>query len=92
MSPVPAAQCNHDRRLILNILDAGRNSGVGLEAGSKAELAMAMSLLADRPGSLLICNGCKDAAYMELVRPSVIYTDAPVARRASGLHAMQQTP
>lgn len=29
-------KCNHDRRLILNMLDAGRGSGVGLEAGSKA--------------------------------------------------------
>lgn len=29
---------------------------------------MAVALLSDRPGSLLICNGYKDAAYMELVR------------------------
>ena len=28
---------------------------------------MAVALLSDRPGSLLICNGYKDAAYMELV-------------------------
>lgn len=32
------------------------------------ELAMAVALLSDRPGALLICNGYKDAAYMELVR------------------------
>jgi arginine decarboxylase-like protein len=30
---------------------------------------MAVALLSDRPGSLLICNGYKDAAYMELVCP-----------------------
>jgi hypothetical protein len=35
---------------------------------SSQELAMAVSLLSDRPGSLLICNGYKDAAYMESVR------------------------
>lgn len=29
-------KCNHDRRLILNMLEAGRESGVGLECGSKA--------------------------------------------------------
>jgi arginine decarboxylase-like protein len=29
-------KCNHDRRLILNMLEAGRDSGVGLECGSKA--------------------------------------------------------
>jgi arginine decarboxylase-like protein len=29
-------KCNHDRRLIVNMLEAGRDSGVGLEAGSKA--------------------------------------------------------
>lgn len=31
---------------------------------------MAVALLSDRPGSLLICNGYKDAAYMELVCPT----------------------
>ncbi len=71
----PVPQCNHDRRLILNILDSGRDKRVGLEAGSKAELAMTMALLSDRPGSLLICNGYKDAAYMEMVR------DAPFQLR-----------
>lgn len=34
---------------------------------------MAVALLSDRPGSLLICNGYKDAAYMELVRMRMLY-------------------
>jgi arginine decarboxylase-like protein len=36
--------------------------------GSKAELVMVMSQLAGRrPGTHLVCNGFKDAEYMELV-------------------------
>ena len=35
--------------------------------GSKAELAMVMSILASHPGANLVCNGIKDAEYMELV-------------------------
>lgn len=38
-----------------------------LQVGSKAELAMVMSVLAGQPGCNLICNGYKDAEYMELV-------------------------
>jgi hypothetical protein len=37
------------------------------KVGSKAELAMVMSILAAHPGANLICNGIKDAEYMELV-------------------------
>lgn len=41
--------------------------GFGLEAGSKAELVLAMSMLAKYSGSNLVCNGYKDREYMELV-------------------------
>lgn len=47
---------------------AGKPYGFGLEVGSKAELVMVMSILGSCPGSTLICNGYKDAEYMELVR------------------------
>ena len=41
----------------------------GAQAGSKAELVMSLALLAGQPpGALLICNGYKDAEYMQLVR------------------------
>jgi arginine decarboxylase-like protein len=60
-------KCNHDRDLIKGVLEAGQRTGFGLEAGSKPELMLAMSLLCDYPDSLLICNGYKDAEYMELV-------------------------
>lgn len=47
---------------------AGKPHGFGLEVGSKAELVMVMSQLAGRPpGTNLVCNGYKDAEYMELV-------------------------
>jgi arginine decarboxylase-like protein len=42
-----------------------------MQAGSKAELVMSLALLAGQPpGALLICNGYKDAEYMQLVRIS----------------------
>ncbi|GBF89380.1 arginine decarboxylase [Raphidocelis subcapitata] len=60
-------KCNHDKDLIRSIIKHGEKYGFGLEAGSKAELAMVMSVLAPHPGSILVCNGIKDAEYMELV-------------------------
>jgi arginine decarboxylase len=38
--------------------------GMGLEVGSKPELITALAV--SRPGSLIICNGYKDAAYVRL--------------------------
>ncbi|KAK9830421.1 hypothetical protein WJX72_011676 [[Myrmecia] bisecta] len=63
-------KCNPDRELITSILQCGQKFGFGLEVGSKAELLMAMSLLAKYPGTNMICNGYKDAEYMELVLQS----------------------
>ena len=42
------------------------------QVGSKPELLLAMSMLAGRPGSLLVCNGYKDTQYIELVSTPVI--------------------
>jgi len=39
-------------------------AGLGLEVGSKPELITALAV--SRPGSLIICNGYKDAAYVRL--------------------------
>ena len=39
------------------------------QAGSKAELVMAIAMLSTQPPeSLLTCNGYKDTEYMELAR------------------------
>jgi len=54
---------NSLREVVEEILDAGRPHGFGLEVGSKPELHAALALQ-DEPGSLLICNGYKDAAFI----------------------------
>ncbi|KFM25670.1 Biosynthetic arginine decarboxylase [Auxenochlorella protothecoides] len=63
---------NPDRLLLQGMLDYSwsheHGHGLGLEVGSKAELTMALSMipLPASPAFNLICNGCKDAEYMEL--------------------------
>ncbi|MBC8325957.1 MAG: biosynthetic arginine decarboxylase [Verrucomicrobia subdivision 3 bacterium] len=54
---------NSLREVVEEILDAGRPHGFGLEVGSKPELHAALALQ-DEPGSLLICNGYKDDAFI----------------------------
>ena len=55
---------NQQRQLVEDILRVGRKHHVGLEAGSKPELLVAMALL-DDPEGLLICNGYKARRYIE---------------------------
>jgi arginine decarboxylase len=55
---------NQQRPVVEEIVQAGAPYGVGLEAGSKPELLVALALL-DTPGALIICNGYKDRAYVE---------------------------
>jgi len=55
---------NQQRQLVEDILRVGRKHHVGLEAGSKPELLVAMALM-DDPEGLLICNGYKDRRYIE---------------------------
>ena len=54
------------RHVMEEILAAGRACGMGLECGSRAELAAALPHLGDR-AALLVCNGVKDAAMLELI-------------------------
>jgi arginine decarboxylase len=55
---------NQQRHVVEEIVEHGRDAGVGLEAGSKPELLVALALL-DTPGALIVCNGYKDRAYVE---------------------------
>jgi arginine decarboxylase len=55
---------NQQRQVVEEIVEYGAALGVGLEAGSKPELLIALALL-DTPGALIICNGYKDRAYVE---------------------------
>jgi arginine decarboxylase len=55
---------NQQRHVVEEIVQHGAQARVGLEAGSKPELLVALALL-DTPGALIICNGYKDRAYVE---------------------------
>jgi arginine decarboxylase len=57
-------KCNQQRHVVEQLVESGRRWHFGLEAGSKAELLIALSLL-DDPDALLICNGYKDSRYIE---------------------------
>lgn len=65
--PAPLLACNTAHRA--PSWPAGEPHQFGLEVGSKAELVMVMARLAGtgRRGVNLVCNGFKDAEYMELV-------------------------
>ncbi|HEX4896100.1 MAG TPA: biosynthetic arginine decarboxylase [Solimonas sp.] len=52
---------NQQKAVVEAILDHGGDR-VGIEAGSKPELAAVLGLA--RPGSTLVCNGYKDRAYI----------------------------
>ncbi|MDJ0974611.1 MAG: biosynthetic arginine decarboxylase [Planctomycetota bacterium] len=51
--------------VVADLVRAGRDRGMGLEAGSKAELTVALQhdIASD---SLIVCNGYKDEAYVRL--------------------------
>jgi arginine decarboxylase len=55
---------NQQRHVVEEIVQYGAPLGVGLEAGSKPELLVALALL-DTPDALIVCNGFKDRAYVE---------------------------
>jgi arginine decarboxylase len=55
---------NQQRHVVEEIVQYGAPLQVGLEAGSKPELLIALAIL-DTPGALIICNGYKDRTYIE---------------------------
>lgn len=57
-------KCNQQRHVVEELVSCSRRWHFGLEAGSKAELLIALSLI-DDPDALLICNGYKDQRYIE---------------------------
>ncbi|WCJ58313.1 biosynthetic arginine decarboxylase [Fontisphaera persica] len=56
---------NQLREVVEEILDAGRPFQFGLEVGSKPELFAGLAIQ-NQPGSLIICNGYKDAAFIRM--------------------------
>jgi len=58
---------NQQRRVVEEIIQsqpARSNGQIGLEAGSKPELMAVLALALD-PGSVIVCNGYKDRAYIQ---------------------------
>lgn len=57
---------NQQRHIVEDIHTFGKAHGFGLEAGSKPELLAVLALVDDQT-TPIICNGFKDAAYIEAV-------------------------
>ncbi len=64
-SPVFPVKVNQRREVVQELLRAGRKYRLGLEAGSKSEVLISMAQDV-APESLLVCNGFKDPAYLEV--------------------------
>jgi arginine decarboxylase len=56
---------NQLREVVEEILDAGKPYNFGLEVGSKPELFAGLALQ-NQMGSLIICNGYKDAGFIKM--------------------------
>jgi arginine decarboxylase len=55
---------NQQRHLVQELVKFGKNTMLGLEAGSKPELLVALAMM-NTENALLICNGFKDVEYIE---------------------------
>ncbi len=55
---------NQQRHVVEELIEYGRPYNLGIEAGSKPELLVALALQ-DNPEALILCNGYKDRAYIE---------------------------
>ena len=55
---------NQERAVVETLMSEGRRFGMGLEVGSKPELIAGIALEAGEH-ALMICNGYKDAEYVE---------------------------
>jgi arginine decarboxylase len=82
-SPVFPVKVNQRKEVIQDLMRSGRSFRLGLEAGSRAEILIAMAQDAP-PDSLLVCNGFKDTSYlstaslgMQLGRKVVVVMEKP---------------
>jgi arginine decarboxylase len=55
---------NQQRDVVEELLEFGNPYRVGLEAGSKPELLVALALM-EQPDGVIVCNGYKDTTYVE---------------------------
>ncbi|MCA9730936.1 biosynthetic arginine decarboxylase [candidate division KSB1 bacterium] len=56
---------NQVKQVVESIVDSGKDYKYGLEVGSKPELMMVLGLVTARD-SIVVCNGYKDAEFIEL--------------------------
>jgi arginine decarboxylase len=68
---------NQTRSVVERLLAAGHRYDYGLEVGTKAELAAALTLTCP-PHALLVCNGVKDRRYLEWAMTSAKLGKNPV--------------
>lgn len=61
---------NQMREVVEEILDEGKRFNYGIEAGSKAELMIALAMH-ENEESLIICNGYKDDEYINLALDAI---------------------
>ena len=55
---------NQQRHVVEELMEHGRPFNLGIEAGSKPELLVALALQ-ENPEALILCNGYKDRAFIE---------------------------
>jgi arginine decarboxylase len=55
---------NQQRHVVQELMEYGRPYNLGIEAGSKPELLVALALQ-ENPEALILCNGYKDRAFIE---------------------------
>jgi arginine decarboxylase len=81
---------NQQRLVVEEVYRFGRPFGFGLEVGSKPELLSVMSMTADSPDRLIVCNGFKDDSYLEavVIATKLGRTIIPVVENATELPAI----
>ena len=62
--PVYPIKVNQQRHVVEELMAHGRPFNLGIEAGSKPELLVALALQ-ENPDALVLCNGYKDRAFIE---------------------------
>ena len=55
---------NQQRHVVEDLMEYGRPFNLGIEAGSKPELLVALAVQ-ENPEALILCNGYKDRAFIE---------------------------
>ncbi len=64
--PLFPIKVNQERDVVTSMLEHGKEFGLGLEAGSKAELLIVLAMTTDL-NTPIVCNGYKDREFVSLV-------------------------